>query len=276
MIKLDKPTLDPEEVYWDCISSFNKDPRLRLIPCSPLILTAAVEFDSKITTGQVYTIVRETTVNGNVTAKELVKVYTQKMVGHEDVRHYYDHIVLSTDLCPLCAHRNVSTIDHYLPKANYPRLAVVPINLVPACNDCQDKLIDYPTSPATETLHPYYDDIDVDTWLKAEINITDPISISYTIDKPASWNQLLFDRVSSHLYSYRLKKLYSVQAGRRLSGMKRLLINLHLDGGEPAIRKFLQDSAESQEEVMNNSWESSLFRCLSSSDWFCSGGFNSI
>ena len=53
-------------------------------------------------------------------------------------RATYDLLKLSAKggFCPLCGQRNVSTLDHYLPKESYPDLSILPINLVRACSDC--------------------------------------------------------------------------------------------------------------------------------------------
>lgn len=158
MLKVAKPTMLSATVYADCVNLFRDSSlRQRLTACAPLIATAEKEFDLKITRGLIYTIIRETLVNGNVTAEELKKIYTNQMVGHSEGRVYYDELIQAAkhDLCPLCAHRDVSTLDHYLPKADYPRLAVVPINLIPACKDCNtSKLNTYPTTPRKKPFIP--------------------------------------------------------------------------------------------------------------------------
>ncbi len=170
MIKLTRPPLISSNVFNDCVSVVrNPILRQRLYACAPLVLQAEQELNNKITTGNIYTILRETVVNGDVSADELVKLYTGRMVGNDTGRVHYDRLLsLAKDgLCPYCAHRNVTTLDHYLPKAKYPRLSTVPINLIPSCKDCNtDKKIDYPATSEEETLHRYYDDIDGSDWLK--------------------------------------------------------------------------------------------------------------
>lgn len=63
--------------------------------------------------------------------------------------------------CPSCGEEgSPSTIDHYLPKENYPHFSVTPVNLTPMCDACQ-------TAKGEETLddygrriflHPYFDE----------------------------------------------------------------------------------------------------------------------
>ncbi|MCL7987066.1 hypothetical protein M8998_03820 [Sphingobacterium sp. lm-10] len=281
MLKLPKPTLLTATVYADCINSTqNALKKAKLTACTPLILQAEAEFNSKVTKGLIHTIARETIINGNVTVRELKYVYTGQMVGHANGRIHYDKLLLSAphNLCPLCAHRDVDTLDHYLPKAKYPRLSIVPINLIPACTVCnKGKLMEYPSTPEDETLHPYYDDIEKVQWLKMHVLQTNPVSVSFYVDRPTVWSQLLFDRVSRHFESFELKKLYGTQAGRELAGMKKQLAGIYGErSNQIAVKKFLLETARSKSEVYLNLWQAVLYRDLAADAWFCDGGFHLI
>ncbi|OOQ56660.1 HNH endonuclease [Mucilaginibacter pedocola] len=281
MIKLAKPTLSTATVYADCISSTkNPKKKARMAACAPLIIQAEQELDTKVTKGLVYTIAHETLVNGNVSVDELKYVYTGQMVDHANGRVHYDKLILSApfDLCPLCAHRDVTTLDHYLPKAKYPRLSVVPINLIPACKDCNTgKLMDYPKTPDEETLHPYYDDIDADRWLKMRVLQTNPISVEFYVSRPAGWSDLLFKRVEGHFKSFGLKKLYATQAGRELVGIKKQLIGIYgKRQKQAAVKKFLLDMARSKADVHLNIWQVVFYNGLAEDNWFCNGNFQLI
>lgn len=129
MRKINKPALRAAVVYPVCLTTVgNSRLRGRLERCQTLINDAETEFEAKITKGQIYTIARETIVNGNVTYKELKNVYTAQMVRKPKGRVYYDQLLIAAPegLCPLCSHREATTLDHYLPKSKYPRLSIVP------------------------------------------------------------------------------------------------------------------------------------------------------
>lgn len=281
MLKVPKPTLLSASVYSDCISVFQDVAlRIRLEACKPMIADAEREFELKITKGLIHTIAHETIVNGNVTKDELKKVYSNQMVGSGIGRIYYDKLLKAAknDLCPLCAHRDATTLDHYLPKAKYPRLSVVPINLVPSCKDCNTgKLTSFPTTPEEETIHPYYDDIELDQWLEARVNRTTPLSVTFYVLHVPGWSNLLFDRTKNHLKAYKLDLLYSTQAGRELTARKQQLISNYTPQlGDANVKKLLLDEAISRGTSNINSWQSALYRCLANDDWFCNGGFNQI
>lgn len=248
--------------------------------CSTLIKTAETEFESKITKGLIFTIPQETVVNGNVTKDELKKVYSDQMIKSSAGRVHYDKLLKAAkhDLCPLCAHRDVTTLDHYLPKAKYPRLSVVPINLIPACKDCNTgKLSSYPQTAEEETLHPYYDDIESDQWLIATISQSRPLTINFHVIHAIGWSDLLFERVKNHFLFFNLKRLYSTQAARELTSRKFQLMNTYDSGaGQAGLQKLLEDEAISRARSNLNSWQSAMYRCLANDDWFCKGGFRQI
>jgi hypothetical protein len=280
MIKIDKPDMDLTAVFNAAIGGVGSvHLRARYLACLALVQQAEQEFEKKITTGQVYTIPIETSVNRDLSAHAFKTLYDQQLVAKDVGRVYYDKLLAAAPLgmCPLCCHRDATTLDHYLPKALFPRLSVVPINLVPACKDCnKGKLVAYPLNPEQESLHPYFDDIDGDLWLTMEVAHSNPVSIMFLVQRPHGWPNLLFDRVVTHFDSFGLQMLYGVQAARELSGMKKNLINLHGTGGSDSVRKFLEDAASSWADVRLNSWKSAFYHGLSMDDWFCDTGFSMI
>lgn len=66
----------------------------------------------------------------------------------------------SPDVCPMCGSFKSDTIEHYLPKENYPEFSVFSKNLIPSCQ-CNSKrgLTTKGRSDIEERIiHPYYDD----------------------------------------------------------------------------------------------------------------------
>lgn len=191
-------------------------------------------------------------------------------------RKFYDKLIISppNGICPLCSHRAVTTLDHYLPKSKYPRLSVVPINLIPACSDCnKSKLGGYPTLPEEEIIHPYFDDIENDLWLTATVNQTTPPTIQYDVTPSPVWEQLLAERVKFHFDSFLLAKLYSTQAAVELVQINSSLIKLHKVSGIDGVRKYLLEAADSRNHANINSWQAAMYNAMATDDWFCDGGF---
>jgi len=275
---LGKPQEKAKETYSTCISKV-RNPYLksRLEACKDLVDEAETEFDSLITTGNIYTISAEVIVNGNVSAKELENVYTQRMAKKDKPgRIVYDKLFSLPEfgICPLCGHRQVETLDHYLPKTDFPRLTVTPINLIPACNKCnKSKLTDKPTKPEEETLHPYYDDIEDEEWLFAEVIQVKPPKINFFVNAPSTWSSLLKKRVLYHFKAFYLNDLYAKQAAVFLADINYKLEGIYKEKGSGGVKKYLVGEANSRYMAEKNSWRTAFYKAISDNDWFCEGGF---
>ena len=278
MRKLEKPKDISAEVFLECISIVkNANLKKRLTACTDLITNATTEFDEKVTKGQLFTVARETVVNGDVTAKELMDVYTLRMAKKNTPgRVLYDRIKLSSPygICPLCSQREATSLDHYLPKAEYPRLSIVSINLVPACTDCnKSKLVNWPKEPEEETIHPYYDDIENILWLKATVIKSTPPSIKFSVETEEDLNELLSDRIKFHFKSLSLNILYGIQAASELRQINFRLITLFNQSGAVGVRNYLLEGVETRSHNNINSWQTALYKEIANNEWFCNGGF---
>lgn len=93
----------------------------------------------------------------------------------------------SPDVCPMCGSLKSGTVDHLLPKTDYPEWAIFSKNLVPACDCNVKRRADVKgASFFQRVLHPYYDNClnsrIVKLELSADLNNPDmkiiPISVS--------------------------------------------------------------------------------------------------
>ena len=287
MRKLAKPTENPKTVFLECISGISDlDLRQRLTGCADLIDAEATEFDNKIKLHELYKLSQNKStkktksvrvINGLVTVDELKDVYTYQFVPADAPgRKLYDKILFQplNSKCPFCFHRLVSTVDHYLPKAYYPLLSVVPLNLVASCKDCNTgKLADRPTNSTEEILHPYYDNVEDDLWLKARVQQTSPARVEFFVDAPDYWTIKLKQRVEHHFLSLELNDLYSTESATELINIKHQLQEQLDSGGINAVKLHLQDTARSRKKAYLNSWQTALYTALSSDKWYYSGGF---
>jgi 5-methylcytosine-specific restriction endonuclease McrA len=273
MRKLPKPTDDVEDVFGDCISNIKNDEfKRRLESCKDEIACATIEFEEKAIVNQIHTITSRNNVAGNVTNDEMTKVYTEKMAKKSAPgRKYYDKYLSAprNGICPLCGQRIASTLDHYLPKKKYPALAVTPVNLIPACKDCnKDKGEKEFTSSSEETIHPYFDDIENEPWLFAKIIEDNDIAIIFYVEKPEIWTDTLFKRVKRHFEIFNLNALYSAHAAEELININYALIKVYKFAGLDGVRDYLKEFWESSEKANKNSWKTAMFRALYENQWF--------
>jgi hypothetical protein len=207
-------------------------------------------------------------------AGEMGRLYDRKMAAQRSpARAIYDAVKLAAEngQCPLCGHRQVMTLDHYLPKSTFPALAVNPVNLVPACRDCNSAKL----ASTSETLHPYYDAIEGVRWLAASVVEGAPAAARFFVEPSADWPRSLAARVNSHFQIFGLADLYTAQAAVQLSGMRRRMEGLHQEGGAVLVRSHLAQDADSWRGHKVNAWQTAFYDALRQSNWYCSGGFAS-
>lgn len=278
MIKLERPILDAEDVFTACISRIrDQNLKQRMVKVTDTIVGASEEFDDAAARNRLHLIARQAMVGGLVSTAEMEAVYTNRMAKKDAPgRDAYDTLFTSAPQgkCPLCGHRTVSTLDHHLPKAHYPALAVVPLNLVPACGDCNKaKLASLPSTASEETLHPYFDDITGDRWLYAEVIEKEPAALRFFVNAPAHWGAVLAARVDLHFRTLGLAKLYAAEAADELLNIRHQLQIIHASGGAAMVRTEMDERAESSRVVRVNGWRTVTFEAFAGNAWFCDGGF---
>ena len=278
MWALDRPQHSARSAYATCISRV-RNPGLaaRLAAATTTVVEASAAFDLAAAQGRLHQIATSAIVAPDITTEEMGKVYAQRMVKNGSPgREIYDEIFgcSAHGRCPLCGQRPVATIDHHLPKAHYPALAVAPLNLLPACSDCNKAKLDAIPATAEEVaLHPYYDDLGDDVWLIARVVERRPAALRFQVRSPAVWGPVLTARVLHHFRSLHLAALYASEAAEELINIRHQLVMLATSGAAGAVRGELERRAESCAIGRQNGWRSAAYRAWNESDWFCGGGF---
>lgn len=280
MRKLMIPNDHPSEVFRVCISRVrDANLKARLASVEGSVVGAAEAYEAAASTAVLHTLPRLGNVEGVVSASEMTDVYKFRMVKKgAPGRPVYDKLMATPahGRCPLCGQRTVSTLDHHLPKTHYPVLAVVPTNLVPACSDCNKAKDDsIPLTENEQTLHPYFDDVDSGTWLRAEVIEDSPAALRFFVDPPITWNGVKTQRVRHHLKIFKLAALFASHAAEEVVNIRASLDMVFSRGGVDAVTAHLQEQAASREAVHVNSWQTAAYNAMVASVWFCSGGFKS-
>jgi hypothetical protein len=163
-------------------------------------------------------------------------------------RPVYDAIFNSAPngVCPLCGQGKVFTLDHYLPRSVYAHFAILPINLVPSCRDCNfAKRERYPSHPGDQTFHPYFDNVQGDRWLFCDVTVTGGVSLRYYVEAPNGWTKVQAQRVARHFEVFRLAEAFTTYAANELSSLKARLRILFDRGGEKMVADDLGLEAKS-------------------------------
>lgn len=214
---------------------------------------------------------------GRLSLNEMKRVYKETFAKSTRTRKIYDQIKKQpvNDICPMCGQRTVGSLDHYLAQTLHSALVVAPINLVPACNDCNKaKLNAQPATAADQTLHPYFDNVDDGTWLHAVVEETIPASVRFFANPPTDWSPVKRERVINHFRRFGLGALYASHSGAELTNIRYGIQRIAERGTADDVRAELVNRAESARVAHINSWQTAMYHALADSDWFCAGGFN--
>ena len=278
MLKINRPRHTAYQTFMKCISRV-KEPKLklRLKAIAQIVANTSADLDAAAGRQELHKLSRDTLVGSGVTKEEMEAVYTQRMAKkNAPGRTIYDELISAPihGKCPLCAQRDVTTLDHHLPKAHYPALAVVPLNLIPACGDCNKAKSDrIPLKAEDVPLHPYFDEIDNERWLLAVMVKTRPAALRFGVKAPLTWGPILKHRVRNHFKTLGLAKLYAAESAEELVNIRYQLIDIHDASGAEEVRLHLQERAESCRRSRRNGWRTAAYEAWAASDWFCKGGF---
>lgn len=278
MRKLPLPAMTVGEALKACLAHVSDPERAARLHAIQVHLTSAeADYLHKASTTTLHEIMPTDDVFGLVSKKEMVALYEGNFSrAKTQGRQIYDALKAGAihRICPLCCVQRANTLDHHLPKTEYPTFSITPANLVPCCSDCNHLKLTYkPKSSAEESLHPYYDFVDDARWLFANVVEEQPVSLIFFADPPDYWSTTKRSRVIRHFDSLNLARLYTSQSSDHLPSMRFRLERLLNAAGPRGVREHLLEELDDHLKDRNNSWQIAMYDALSKSQWYCSGGF---
>ncbi|EEF26639.1 Protein ea31, putative [Ricinus communis] len=280
MITLPLPDGNVQESIRACAASIqNVDLAHRLIAAELHFVAAERNYEGAAQHTSLFSIADSNDVAGMITVEEMKNLYknTFAKLG-SSCRHLYDKIRVRAKICPLCNSRSVTTLDHYLPQANHAAFVLTPLNMVPACGDCnKQKLVFDPSVIEEQTLHPYFDMLPTDqAWLNAEIIPGKPPGVVFSAVPPTHWDATLASRLIHHFDSFGLNELYSAKAASEVAQIAALAEIEYVSCGSVGLRNHLQLQASVRRAAAPHSWIPALYKGLADCEWFIDGGFRDI
>lgn len=213
-------------------------------------------------------------VFNNFKKSELVRLYEYYLRNTEKPgREIYEALMLHADeQCPFCGGiGRPRNLDHYLPKAHFPQFSIIPINLIPACQECNmgAKGAAYAIDASEQVLHPFLDrDLFFnEQWITANYIDGDPGTVQYVFQPPNTWAQADKDRAEKHWQDFDIADRYSIEAGKHLSEViPQRNTSLPLIGEENFKICYLQPVIATA--PFPNHWKRVMYQALIESDCF--------
>lgn len=274
MMSLPLPVLDSLLVYEKAGERFT-DPayKKRLADGQAAVLALGADYALKGNSGDLHLIVADAAVPPHIQAGDMGRLYSQGLLRkNSDARKYYEQLRLSSPyrVCPFCVHRPVRTLDHYLPKAEYGAYAVLPMNLIPCCRDCNSDKDEFaPENRASTLIHPYFDRIDQNSWLGCDIEKHEGHCTASFYIRSAGVSEDLRPRLIAHMEALQLYELYDIEAARELNEMAGVMKSTFETSGSESVRALCEDMSASRSVLASNYWKAVLWRSASQDEEFC-------
>lgn len=197
---------------------------------------------------------------------DLFDLYDKRLVRGKEPRKYYNQIKASPKLgkCPYCGLGQVATLDHYLPKSEFPIFSILPNNLIGCCRDCNT----IKRNIVSNTIHPYYDDFTKTQWLFAKVNWS-ALAMDFFADTKNINNVLDKKKIEGHFSVYELAKRYAVEAASELN-------DLGIEFGSRNLTKMdiEQELRIKFKSKPINNWKTAMYQALYQDQCYCSGGYS--
>lgn len=184
--------------------------------------------------------------------------------------------------CPFCGISESSTLDHYLPKEQYPEFSVFPKNLVPSCAVCNTRKKDRILEEGTDVrmfLHPCFDTIPDLEFLTVRTRMeADALILSYRLTRPDGMADRTFRHLRSHFDELDLADRYRRMGLEHLGGQYPALRRAYgaAEDADRVAQKLLEVAQDFEEVSGPNFWLAKLYRALASNNEFCDGGFEAV
>lgn len=195
------------------------------------------------------------------TVKEDMKwFYEQRLVESVPGFDLYGKILKTTvnGMCPFCGIARANTLDHGLPKAAYPRLAVTPANLVPACRECN---LDKNDRVGIGNLSPYFDSwATTERWLTASVpDVGRPDQLEFQVRRVAGWSAIEQAAVDAYFDSGKLDERFATLAVDEFLTFRASFQERMDDWGVHALKADLESRERDYARHRLNGWQAATY-----------------
>lgn len=184
-----------------------------------------------------------------------------------------------TALCPYCGIGESTTLDHYLPRVDFPEYAIFPKNLVPCCSQCNltkgKRVVDADTG-ARCFLHPYFDALPTAALLSVGISLLpDLIQLNFRINAPSYVPAEVTEHLDRHFKCLGLRSRYRLMGLHYLREQRGRYRRFHVEGGCSRVVEELRHEVTNLTGIYGaNHWRVALCGELAGHTEFCDGGFS--
>lgn len=173
-----------------------------------------------------------------------------------------------TIICPYCSLSPSSTLDHYVPKSDYPEFSVFSKNLIPVCWKCNHlKSNNFLHGTTRMYFNSYYDILPEEVILFCDILILRPRGTCkirfYLSDCNLVGKNYEYTILVNHFQNLELASRYAASALDSIKKDRKTINRYQGIGGISRVREFFSEKAEVLSERCGiNNWETVFYSKL--------------
>jgi hypothetical protein len=164
---------------------------------------------------------------------------------------------LASSRCVFCSTSQPSSLDHFLPKEQYPSLSILSINLIAACEPCNRKKGGWcPDEPNKQFVHPYLEVIPSDqAFIRCRPIASGVLSPKYEVVDSPNIEAGLTARLRTQFERLELDALYQAEAVIYFNERKDVWADVAAQGWD-----LLEEALEREREPLERLWGPNVWK----------------
>ncbi|MGE8553998.1 MAG: HNH endonuclease signature motif containing protein [Chryseobacterium jejuense] len=171
-------------------------------------------------------------------------------------------IITINATCQYCTLNSINTLDHFIPKGDFPEFSVNPLNLLPCCSECNAKKSKYAYNGEESLfLNLYLDELPEKKYLKADFDFSNGVPIvTFDLYNPDDIEESLYRTISNHYKRLDLLERMRLKSNEVITEIINPIKGYYrFNHDVEEIKKFLrEEEIEFQEAYGFNYWKSVL------------------
>ncbi|RFZ90275.1 hypothetical protein D0C36_20985 [Mucilaginibacter conchicola] len=249
------------EFYDSVLSAKDSDDlRLRLSPVSGVIKAAFDIYATHFRDNGLASLVPGPTFI--LHKRDLISLYNYNSSAISRLRNEIERLQpqqLRTT-CQYCTLTSNESMDHYVPKDEFPEYAVNPLNLFPSCSKCnQHKSFVWRNNEKRTTLNLYTDQLPDDQYLFVEVKLDEysELEFEFYLENSGRIDDDVFSLIESHFKSLKLLKRMREKSIPLISELRNTICSRLKNLPYAVIKEEIRETAEANRlDFGRNYWKS--------------------
>lgn len=204
--------------------------KFRMISLLPDLKPFIDKYDEAHHTNTLTEIIADPKFKNTIIKEDLLKLYSYKTKAFIKLKNKLTELPnnRSFDTCQYCGINSINTLDHILPKTNFPEYVVHPLNLFPACSECNSSKLSkwLDTTGTSEFLNLYTDILPQVQFLFVDLAFKgNSIETNFYLDNPFGIEGNLYSVICNHFANLKLLERFKKKSNEIISEFENTIVS---------------------------------------------------